>query len=568
MRHIFIPLLLILFISNVFAQLQPAAFHQKPQKKFIQHPTGSSANSNSRLKQCDTDTVYYAYNKATGLQGLNINTANSADKVSQWFEAPQQMLLHGFTFYAWQSFGSNDTITLTCKAVLAGADSFPTGPVLATATARVDSAFANGSLAALERKVIFANPVLVNYPYALVVETSSPINVAIVCSDWDSLDGGMEWLSSANIPGSGWLHGYNVYAGGVQFDADFMFQPIVSYQLDASYAADTNCIFNGGAVTFTNTTDNPVQYSRFYNQYVVNGTQNLNFTWDYDDGSPLDLVFDTSHTFAAGSDYDVRLNAVVVGWNAVCQETFTTRINPATVSDFTYSANGLNVTFTNLSTNVDSVYWNFGDGQTSASLNPVHTFSSEANYNVTLICYGPCGGDTLKTLVSLCDPLASGFNYTVAGSTVSFSVTAITGSASFFWTFGDGGSGSGITTNHAYTANGAYSVCLIASNSCESDTTCQQVIVNATGINDFLSESVSIFPNPANDLLTVKFSDAQMFPVEISLYDHVGKLLLRSVPSSFNKSYQLDVSGFPQGVYLLKIETAEGMAVRKVVKGF
>ena len=76
------------FIS--VAQLQPASFRQQPAKSFI-HKNFDN-NEHSRSQQCGPDTVYYPYAKATTLQGLTINTANSADKAGPWFDAPQQMM--------------------------------------------------------------------------------------------------------------------------------------------------------------------------------------------------------------------------------------------------------------------------------------------------------------------------------------------------------------------------------------------------------------------------------------------------------------------------------------------
>ena len=58
------------------------------------------------------------------------------------------------------------------------------------------------------------------------------------------------------------------------------------------------------------------------------------------------------------------------------------------VADFTYSVNGLTVTFTDQSYDPDGTVvswdWNFGDGGTSTLQNPVHTYATDGMYNVTL----------------------------------------------------------------------------------------------------------------------------------------------------------------------------------------
>ncbi|MEP4892170.1 MAG: S8 family serine peptidase [Aliiglaciecola sp.] len=58
------------------------------------------------------------------------------------------------------------------------------------------------------------------------------------------------------------------------------------------------------------------------------------------------------------------------------------------VSAFSYESDGLQVTFTNESTDVNndivSYYWDFGDGATSVDVNPVHIFPDTGSYDVSL----------------------------------------------------------------------------------------------------------------------------------------------------------------------------------------
>lgn len=61
---------------------------------------------------------------------------------------------------------------------------------------------------------------------------------------------------------------------------------------------------------------------------------------------------------------------------------------------------GLTITFTSsLSSNVDSVLWDFNDGTTSTAANPVHTFPQSQSYLVNLSAYaGSCVADTTKAV--------------------------------------------------------------------------------------------------------------------------------------------------------------------------
>ncbi len=73
---------------------------------------------------------------------------------------------------------------------------------------------------------------------------------------------------------------------------------------------------------------------------------------------------------------------------------------PPPVANFTASpTNGLaplTVTFTNTSTgNITNQLWSFGDGGTSAALNPGHTYTNAGSFTVALTVFGPGGTNTL-----------------------------------------------------------------------------------------------------------------------------------------------------------------------------
>lgn len=71
------------------------------------------------------------------------------------------------------------------------------------------------------------------------------------------------------------------------------------------------------------------------------------------------------------------------------------------VADFTANATTacaapLTVQFTNNSSYASSYLWDFGDGTTSTSISPTHTYIANGNYTVRLIAVAdPCGRDTL-----------------------------------------------------------------------------------------------------------------------------------------------------------------------------
>ena len=61
------------------------------------------------------------------------------------------------------------------------------------------------------------------------------------------------------------------------------------------------------------------------------------------------------------------------------------------------------VSFTNLSTNYESVLWNFGDGSTSLDENPTHVYTASGNYTITLsaLTNGGCLLNTSSVTISV-----------------------------------------------------------------------------------------------------------------------------------------------------------------------
>jgi hypothetical protein len=76
------------------------------------------------------------------------------------------------------------------------------------------------------------------------------------------------------------------------------------------------------------------------------------------------------------------------------------------LANFSYSINGNTITFTNTSSASKfnsplNYFWNFGDGNTSVSENPIHSYSSTGPYAVNLIVTDCIFSDTVTYTVQL-----------------------------------------------------------------------------------------------------------------------------------------------------------------------
>ncbi len=298
----------------------------------IQAPTKKIKPANKGITTCANDTLDYALAKATGLQSININNATSAQALCQYFNAPQDITIHGVTFHAYKLDATGGTsLNATVELYLAGSDSMPTGAALASTTISVDTSFGGGSLPVLEKNVSFSSPVTVNQPYIIVVGNYSANGMGMICNSWTATpaDGAQEWLASIDIGGT-WLRSYGVSVGGVPFDSDPLIAPHVSYDLEADFSASPMTFST--APTVVNFTDNssPVLQDRMYNQAAFLGVANLSFTYDFGDGSPQTNAINTNNSYGAVQQYTVTLSDTLYGWRTNCVESESKILNANT----------------------------------------------------------------------------------------------------------------------------------------------------------------------------------------------------------------------------------------------
>jgi PKD repeat protein len=241
---------------------------------------------------------------------------------------------------------------------------------------------------------------------------------------------------------------------------------------------------------------------------------------------------------------------------------------PTVAAAFTESTNGLAVNFTDASTNNDAWLWDFGDGNTSTAQNPTHTYATDGTYTVCLIAASNCDADTVCTTITVTNCVSPVVNFTEtmsAGGVVDFTNgSTTTGTATYSWDFGDGQTATTENPTNTYAANGTYTVCLTVTDSCGSNTTCNNITVNTIGIDEqSLIESLSIFPIPAQEMMTISnLTSGEDFTLE--LLNNLGQVV-KIVRTNGLESVQLDLSNVVDGYYHLRISNATAIGTRAVV---
>lgn len=357
-----------------------------------------------KASSCGVDTLVYSQFKASSDRYITLNASSSASAYGMYFDAPGTVTVHGFVYYAYSSFGGNETVQ--CKIYYAGSTLLPAGAPLATKTQTVGFGFAN--LPFIRKEVIFDSPVVVTAGYVVTLETASTNGIVVVSNDWSTNDGDGKYYACGQFS-SGWFKSSSMNIGGVTWDADFYVEPIVSYDLEAGFEPSGNsCLGNGNPFEFANTTTPAL--SEFYSPAVLGGTNGTNFWWDYDDGSPKENQLTGSHSYASIGSYDVELDATMIGWDVTCRDTFIGNITESNLqAGYSYTKSGLTVTFSDNSVDAETWNYDFDDGQSSSQASPIHTFPATGNYSVKqVVTKDGCRDST--TLVVFVDAEAVGIN--------------------------------------------------------------------------------------------------------------------------------------------------------------
>ncbi len=86
--------------------------------------------------------------------------------------------------------------------------------------------------------------------------------------------------------------------------------------------------------------------------------------------------------------------------------------------------------------------------------------------------------------------------------------------------------------------------------------------VDPSVIKPMVSAKITVYPNPVSDVLNVNLENGQSKTVRIEFVDFSGKIRYQEI--CVNSEFKLNVSAFPKGLYLLKIDGIEVPTCTKI----
>ncbi len=356
---------------------------------------------------------------------------------------------------------------------------------------------------------------------------------------------------------------------------------------------------NAGVYTVCLTIGNPIDscYSTYCSNVTVNtsvgcnaqfGYQNTSMTytfasssspttyhqWSFGDGTTSFSAIPT-HTYGAAGAY-VICHTVIDSLNS-CTDTWCDSIlisnggNCVTSYTYTTDSSGTLFAFTGTSSGTQGYYqWSFGDGTGGMGSFTTHQYLNPGIYIVCLsILSSPAG----NIICSYCDSIVVGSGnvcvpvfYSYPDSNVFgngnmyFGIYNTCANTQYVWSFGDGSTAGGNSPVHNYADSGWYYVCVTAYSPNGTYTFCDSVYslrLSSTGIVETAqSISLSVYPNPAIENVSIAFHLSQISEVSISLYDVRGKLqsvIYNGILAYGKHSLNLQSADLQSGIYLLNM---------------
>jgi PKD repeat protein len=208
------------------------------------------------------------------------------------------------------------------------------------------------------------------------------------------------------------------------------------------------------------------------------------YHWDFGDGD-TSLLANPSHAYSTDGVYTVTLtvtdNEGATGTSVTTAtiSSGTSNIPPVSSPNGPYTGQaGSPIGFSSAGTTdpdgtIVSGFWDFGDGTTSTTPNPTHTYSTEGVYTVALSVTDNDGSTTVATTTATVTggagnlpptPNANGPYSANVGEPINFSSAGTSDPdgnlVSGFWDFGDGTTSTTPNPVHTYNAPGTYTIIL------------------------------------------------------------------------------------------------------------
>ena len=207
-------------------------------------------------------------------------------------------------------------------------------------------------------------------------------------------------------------------------------------------------------------------------------------------------------------------------------------------------------------TNGYTYHWSTGATTSIINVSP----TTSTTYTVQ-VRNGACYKDTTFTIIVDSLPVIThtGSDTLCKGDSITFTVK---GAGNYQWF--NGNTNSSVTISPPSSAT--FTVQL-TNGACFEDTAFTIIVKNCTGIQNYSDPiGICIFPNPASKQLSLQMDNPINSDATLTISDVTGRLLYSENVTSHQSKIDIDVSSLAPAVYFLKLQTDEGIVVKKFLK--
>jgi PKD repeat protein len=210
--------------------------------------------------------------------------------------------------------------------------------------------------------------------------------------------------------------------------------------------------------------------------------------------------------------------------------------------------------------------WTPATGLSSTTGNTVIANPTETTSYTVSGSSGTCSNSATVTVNVNRSPIA-GFSVNQTGNYFIQCENTTSNGTTYFWDFGSGNTSTEENPIASFPFEGTYSVTLISTNSCGSDTLTQDVILLKLGLNELTGTSVSFGPNPFQDRLMLSLSLTNPEPILLSICDLLGKVMYQELlPAQKERLHPLYLPDLSSGMYLMRLSKGDETRAFKLVK--
>ncbi|MGV6861273.1 MAG: T9SS type A sorting domain-containing protein [Putridiphycobacter sp.] len=412
MKKLYFTFIGVLLTSLSMAQMTPPSY--------LNH-INTPPNWDNNTSKAPGDSCGVYFNNYIGMAKTSIirqeyfRTGNASENSyyngrAQRFHAPQPIEVSGVEFYAYiYNNPTVDSLMVITSLNEYDATADSVGLELTRDTVYVTHHNFTASLPNMSTKSYFDTPILMSTDYVVSVFTPTDDSLLIIANDPFSNAGNGEGLSYAlyNNPAYPSYTGWYSMLTDFGYDYDFLIAPLVKYKAHQNFTVVNDTICENQSNGCVNYSQEVIFTDYQYNSNAGNSTSSIYWTWG-DNSFNLGLT-SACHTYDNGGTYNINLNDTLHKWdydNSTCVATMSNSIVvlDSAQADFTFVQTNTTVDFSTAVTLFDTLWWDFGDGQTEGmTTNPTHVYDSIQTYDVWLHIVNQCSEDSIMYQVTTDD---------------------------------------------------------------------------------------------------------------------------------------------------------------------